>query len=135
MSANRGANALEAARAAAWSGGLVMIVAALALPFAHEFLYVAPFRSDIEAAAEDLAARQQDELIRRERFAPGAALKVAAADRRIAAEARLLQDGRLLIRVMTSADAVAKAWLPAAIFERIVDPEGAATEGVWRIPG
>lgn len=60
---------------------------------------------------------------------------VAAEDRRMTAEARLLADGRLLIRVMTAADAVASDWLPAAIFETTVNPEGEATEGTWRVEG
>lgn len=126
---------IESIRAAGWSGGLALIVLAVALPFAHEYLYAAGFRSDIEAAAERLVVRQQDELVRRERFAPAAAAMVASEDERMAAEARLLDDGRLLIRVMTSASAVRNDWLPAAIYETVVDPEGEATEGQWRVNG
>ena len=135
MNAARKSNAVEAARAVAWTGGIVMIVVAIALPFAHEYLYAAPFRADMEDMADRLVARQQDELVRRERFAPAAAIEEAARDPRIAAEARLLDDGQLLIRIMTAADAVATSWLPAAIFERTVDPEGEATEGLWRTRG
>lgn len=135
MIAPRNANVIEASRAIAWTGGLVMLLAAIALPLAHELLYVAPFRSDMEAAADQLVERQRDELVRRERFAPAAAAEASARDPRIVAEARLLDDGRLLIRIMTAADAVAANWLPAAIYEQTVGPEGDVSEGLWRIRG
>lgn len=126
---------IESVRAAGWAGGILLAVLALAIPLAHEHVYAASFRSDLEAAADKLVSLQREELVRRERFAPDAAATIAAEDARMAAEARLLDDGRLLIRVMTSADAIRSEWLPAAIYETIVDPEGETTEGQWRVNG
>lgn len=125
--------ALNLARALAWTTGVVMILAAVAFPFAHAFLHVRPFQGDLEAMAAEVVERQQSELVRREQFDPAAALKLAAADPRIEAEARVLGDGRLLVRTMTSAAAITNDWLPAMIFERTVDPDGKATEGAWLI--
>lgn len=126
-------SALNLARALAWTTGIVMILVAVALPLAHTFLHVRPFQSDLQAMAGEVVARQRSELIRREQFDPTAALKLAAADPRIEAEARVLSDGRLLVRTMTSAAAITSDWLPAMIFERTVDPDGKATEGAWLI--
>lgn len=65
MSGAPGSALVESIRALGWTGGIVMIVLAVALPFAHEHLYAASFRTDIEVAAQKLVSRQQDELVRR----------------------------------------------------------------------
>ena len=126
---------VELLRAVAWSGGLALIGLALLAPFAHSYFHVAPFREALTVAADAVVQRQQSELVRREQFAPEAAKEIAAADSRIEAEARVLADGRLLVRTMTSASGVADGWLPAMIYERTVDPDGEATEGSWLIDG
>ena len=131
----RDAKAFDALRAFAWTLGIVMVVAAILLPFGHRFIYVAGFKSDLAGLADRIVDHQKTELVRRERFDPEAAVRIAAGDSRIEADARMLADGRMLVRVMTAADAVAARWLPAMIYERIVDPNGKATEGTWLIGG
>lgn len=127
--------ALDLARALAWTSGLAMIAAALLLPLAHTHFHVRPFRDALAQAADKVVERQQSELIRREQFDPAAALEIAATDPRMEAEARVLADGRLLVRTMTSAQGIGEGWLPALMFERTVDPDGEATEGTWLIDG
>jgi len=135
IAAIRPARALELARALAWTAGVAMVVASVLLPFAHRHLYVAAFKDDLRTAVDRVIERQKTELVDRERFDPAAAAMIAAEDGRIEAAARVLGDGRLLVRAMTSARAVETGWLPALIFERIVDPDGKATEGTWPIDG
>lgn len=125
------AGVLNLATATVWAFGGALLVVAAALPFAHRYLYVAPFKSELAAAADHIIEGQRNELVRRERFAPAKAGVFAASNDRIAAEARVLADGRLLVRVMTAPEAVSQAWMPALIYQKFVDINGEATEGTW----
>jgi len=126
---------LDMLRAVAWTVGICMIVAAVLLPFAHRYLYVAPFKARLAETVDRAVDRQKTELVSRERFDLDAAAELAAGDPRIETEARMLADGRVLVRAMTAAGAVRSDWLPAMIYERIVDPDGRSTEGAWLIDG
>ena len=52
-------------------------------------------------------------------------------DNRITMQARILDEGRLQVRAMTSSKAVSSYWLPAMIDERQIDLKGSVSEGKW----
>lgn len=120
----------ETARAGAWAAGLGLAVLAVFGPLAHEHFYVAEFRKDVASAVDAAVVDQRRELVRREKFSP-ATVPVAWRDKRIVLQARVVDEGRLLVRGMTSADAVQSRWLPAMIYERQVDLKGSVSEGKW----
>lgn len=120
----------ETARASGWAVGLGLLVLAFLGPLAHEHFYVAEFRKDVMSAVDNAISSQRVELVRREAFSPS---EVAAAmqDNRITMQARILDEGRLQVRAMTSPKAVSSYWLPAMIYERQIDLTGSVSEGKW----
>ena len=120
----------ETARASGWALGLGMLVLAFLGPLAHEHFYVAEFRKDVMSAVDAAISNQRAELVRREEFNP-AEVAAGANDERITLQARILDEGRLQVRAMTSSAAVASYWLPAMIYERQIDLKGSISEGKW----
>jgi hypothetical protein len=120
----------ETARASGWAFGLGLLVLAFAGPLAHEHFYVAEFRKDVMSAVDSTISAQRAVLVRREAFDPAEAA-AGQGDKRITVQARILDEGRLQVRAMTSPSAVASYWLPAMIYERQIDLQGSVSEGKW----
>jgi hypothetical protein len=120
----------ETARASGWAIGLGLLVLAFVGPLAHEHFYVAEFRKDVVSAVDTAISSQRAELVRHEAFSPSE-VSAMGRDNRITMQARILDEGRLQVRAMTSSKAVSSYWLPAMIYERQIDLKGSVSEGKW----
>lgn len=128
-----------------WMGGVFSLLLTALVPAWFYFIHVGGLRADIQAAASDVLALQQEELVVRERYLSFSSRSGATPafvnsqgrdtgwldDTRLVVTGWQKRDGNFLIRAMTRPEAIEGGWLPAMLLEQELGPDGNKVRETW----